>query len=66
MLLIGLLFLGVVLCVEGGDICCCLVFVLYVEGGDFWIDVAHGGILHRFVNLLQHLLLLNVHFVCGE
>ncbi len=65
MLLIGLLFLGVVLCVEGGDICCCLVFVLYVEGGDFLNNVVHGGILHRFSNLLQHLLLLSVGVVCG-
>jgi hypothetical protein len=26
----------------------------------------HRGILHSFGNLLQHLLLLNVHFVCRE
>jgi hypothetical protein len=38
---------------------------LYVEGGDFSIDVVHGGILHRFGNLLQHLLLLSVGVVCG-
>lgn len=54
-------------CVWRGEIfVCCLVFVLYVEGGDFWIDVVHGGIFRRFGNLLHHLLLFSVHFVCGE